>query len=118
LYSRSNANLLIDEGIEIEGLRIYGSPMTPLYGTAFGKSSANDRERHWSTVPDDTHVLVTHGPPFGILDRSPDQAKRMGDPELRNRARELPSLKLHALATCMEQMVLLSGTVLVSPMSR
>jgi Icc-related predicted phosphoesterase len=41
-------------------------------------------------------VLVTHGPPFGILDLSPDQAERMGDPELRNRVRELPSLKLHA----------------------
>jgi Icc-related predicted phosphoesterase len=91
-----NAHVLIDEGIEIEGLRFYGSPMTPLYGAAFGKSSPNDRERHWSKVPDDTHVLVTHGPPFGILDVSPDQAERMGDPELRNRVRELPSLKLHA----------------------
>jgi len=65
-------------------------------GTAFGKSSPNDRARHWSKVPDDTHVLVTHGPPFGILDLSPDQAERMGDPELRNRVRELHSLKLHA----------------------
>ena len=91
-----NANVLIDEGIEIEGLSIYGSPMTPLYGAAFGKTSPNDRECHWSKVPDDTHVLVTHGPPFGILDVSPAQAERMGDPELRNRVRELPSLKLHA----------------------
>jgi Calcineurin-like phosphoesterase len=32
-----NANVLIDEGIEIEGLSIYGSPMTPLHGAAFGK---------------------------------------------------------------------------------
>jgi Icc-related predicted phosphoesterase len=70
--------------------------MTPLFDTAFGKSSAKDRQRHWSKVPDDTHVLVTHGPPFGILDLAPDQAERMGDPELRNRVRELPSLKLHA----------------------
>jgi Icc-related predicted phosphoesterase len=70
--------------------------MTPLYGAAFGKSSAKDRERHWSKVPMDTHVLITHGPPFGILDRSPDQAEGMGDPELRNRVRELLSLKLHA----------------------
>jgi Icc-related predicted phosphoesterase len=89
------ANVLIDECIEIEGLTIYGSPMTPLYGAAFGKSSAKDRELHWSRVPDDTHVLVTHGPPLGILDLSPDQAEPMGDPELRNRIQELPSLKLH-----------------------
>jgi Icc-related predicted phosphoesterase len=91
-----NATVLIDESIEIEGLNIYGSPTTPLYGAAFGKSSAKDRERHWSKVPHDTHVLVTHGPPFGILDLSPDQAERMGDPELGKRGRELRSLKLHA----------------------
>ena len=91
-----NAIVLIDESIEIEGLNIYGSPMTPLLGTAFGKSSAKDRERNWSKIPNDTHVLLTHGPPFGILDVSSDQAERMGDPELRNRVRELPSLRLHA----------------------
>ena len=91
-----NANVLIDESIEIEGLNIYGSPMTPLYGAACGKSSPKDRERHWSKVPKNTHVLITHGPPFGILDLSPDQAERMGDPELRNRVRALASLKLHA----------------------
>lgn len=91
-----NANVLIDEGIAIEGLNIYGSPMIPLYGTAFGKSSAQDRKLHWSKVPNDTHVLVTHGPPFGILDHPPDQIKGMGDPELRNRVKELSFLKLHA----------------------
>lgn len=69
--------------------------MTPLYGAAFGKSSPKDRERHWSRVPKNTHVLVTHGPPSGILDLSPDQVERMGDPELRNRVRALASLKLH-----------------------
>lgn len=90
-----NAHVLIDEGIEIEDLNIYGSPMTPLYGAAFGKSSAKDRKRHWSKVPDRTHVLVTHGPPFGLLDRPSVQAEPMGDPELRNRVRELHSLKLH-----------------------
>jgi Icc-related predicted phosphoesterase len=91
-----NATVLIDESVEIEGLNIYGSPMTPLYGAAFGKASAKAREFHWTRVPDETHVLVTHGPPLGILDLSPDHAERMGDPELRNRVRELPSLKLHA----------------------
>lgn len=41
-------------------------------------------------------MLLTHGPPFGILDIPPDQEERMGDPELRNRVRELSCLKLHA----------------------
>lgn len=91
-----NATVLIDEAITIEGLKIYGSPMTPLYGGAFGKSSAADRTRHWAKVPSDTNILITHGPPVGILDLSPGQPVRMGDPELLVRIRELRSLRLHA----------------------
>lgn len=91
----SNATVLIEDSITINGLRLYGSPMTPLYGGAFGKSSPTDRKRHWAKIPDDTTVLVTHGPPYGILDRSPGQMERMGDPELRERIRELRSLRLH-----------------------
>jgi predicted phosphohydrolase len=41
----TNAVVLIDEGTEIEGLRIWGSPVTPLYGGAFGRSSAEDRRQ-------------------------------------------------------------------------
>lgn len=91
----SNATVQIDECVSIGGLRIYGSPVTPLFGAAFGKPSAADRRLHWAKIPEDTHVLVTHGPPYGILDRSPGQVERMGDPELRARVRELHSLRLH-----------------------
>jgi Icc-related predicted phosphoesterase len=92
----SNARVLIDEAVTIEGLCFYGSPMTPLYGGAFGKSSSSERSQHWSKIHDDTHILVTHGPPHGILDLSPGQLDRMGDPELLYRIRELRSLRLHA----------------------
>jgi predicted phosphohydrolase len=59
----TNAVVLIDEGTEIEGLRIWGSPVTPLYGGAFGRSSAEDRRQLYSQIPEDTDILVTHGPP-------------------------------------------------------
>jgi Icc-related predicted phosphoesterase len=45
-------------------------------------------------VPDDTNVLITHGPPYGILDRSPGQQEHMGDPELLARCKEMPDLRL------------------------
>ena len=35
----SNGTVLIDESIEVMGLKIWGSPVTPLYGGAFGLSS-------------------------------------------------------------------------------
>jgi Icc-related predicted phosphoesterase len=78
-----NATVLIDEAIEIEGLKIYGSPTTPLFSGAFGKSKPADRTRHWASIPEDTDILITHGPPYGILDVAPGSSgEHMGDPEL------------------------------------
>jgi Icc-related predicted phosphoesterase len=69
--------------------------MTPLYGGAFGKPSPTDRARHWVGIPDDVDVLITHGPPEGVLDPSPGQTESMGDRELMVRVKEFPSLRLH-----------------------
>jgi Icc-related predicted phosphoesterase len=78
----SNATVLINEGIEIEGLRIWGSPVTPMYGGAFGLSSAKDRKRLYAQIPLDTNVLISHGPPFGILDADPVSGLHQGCHEL------------------------------------
>jgi len=78
----SKALVLIDEAIEIDGLRIWGSPVTPLYGGAFGMSSAADRKRLYANIPDDLDVLITHGPPFGILDMMPNCSLHTGCREL------------------------------------
>jgi Icc-related predicted phosphoesterase len=77
-----NATVLINEAVEIDGLRIWGSPVTPLYGGAFGMSSADDRRRLYARIPEETDVLVTHGPPFGILDSAPGTESHSGDREL------------------------------------
>jgi len=58
----SNATVLINEDIEIDGLRIWGSPVTPSYGGAFGLSLTADRRRLYAQIPKDTDVLITHGP--------------------------------------------------------
>ena len=78
----SSAIVLIDEGVQVMGLQIWGSPVTPLYSGAFGQSSPIDRVRTYSKVPDNTDVLVTHGPPFGVLDRAPGELKHAGCHEL------------------------------------
>ena len=78
----TNAELLIDQGIEIAGLKIWGSPVTPLYGGAFGMSKPADRKRHWTHVPDKLDILITHGPPFGILDAAVGTDGHQGDGEL------------------------------------
>lgn len=67
-----NATVLINQEIRILGLKIWGSPVTPLYGGAFGLSSAADRRKLYANVPAGLDVLVTHGPPYGILDYAPN----------------------------------------------
>src|ERR1035437_7778511 len=78
----SNATVLINEGVEVAGLKIWGSPVTPLYGGAFGLSSPADRTRLYAENPEDVDILVTHGPPYGILDQSPGTLHHTGCPQL------------------------------------
>jgi Icc-related predicted phosphoesterase len=44
--------------------------------------SAADRRRLYSTIPDDIDILITHGPPFAVLDLAPGSNHHAGDPEL------------------------------------
>jgi Icc-related predicted phosphoesterase len=78
----TNATLLIDSGVEIEGIKIWGSPVTPLYGGAFGKSRPEDRQRHWALIPEGLDILITHTPPFAILDHGGNAERREGCPHL------------------------------------
>jgi len=76
------ATVLIGQGTTVNGLNIWGSPVTPLYGGAFGKMKPEDRTRHYASIPENTHVLVTHGPPYGILDGLPGTGIHEGCREL------------------------------------
>lgn len=62
--------LLFDELIEFEGLKIYGTPYVPRYfDWAFMKSEA-ELEEIYSNIPEGIDILITHGPPYGILDKN------------------------------------------------
>lgn len=78
----SNATVLINEGIEIEGLRIWGTPVTPMDSGAFAMSSAKDRRKLFAEIPQNTDVLISHGPPYGILDTAPVSGLHQGCEEL------------------------------------
>ncbi len=66
----SNAIYLQDSGVDIDGVRFWGSPWQPEFmGWAFNLPRGQALADKWALIPDDTDVLVTHGPPFGILDR-------------------------------------------------
>ena len=79
----TNAHLLINSGIELGGLRIWGSPVTTHADVAFGMPDLNERARLYSRIPDELDVLVTHGPPFRVLDSAPGESHHGGCPQLR-----------------------------------
>jgi Icc-related predicted phosphoesterase len=74
----TNATLLINQSVEIMGLKFWGSPATPLLGEAFGVVSDTARAKVYSLIPADTDILVTHGPPYGILDQAPGSDRHEG----------------------------------------
>lgn len=62
---------LNDSGVEIEGVKIWGSPIQPwFYDWAFNRRRGPDIQKHWALIPEDSDIVITHGPVFGILDRT------------------------------------------------
>lgn len=60
---------LVDEAVTIEGLNFYGSPWTPqFFDWAFQKPRGPELAAVWGRIPAGTDILITHGPPKGILD--------------------------------------------------
>jgi Icc-related predicted phosphoesterase len=61
--------LLNDTNIIIEGMKIHGSGITPwFHDWAFNRTRGPEIKKHWDLIPEDTEILITHGPPEGILD--------------------------------------------------
>lgn len=62
---------LQDSGAVVAGLQFWGSPITPwFFDWAYNRHRGAEIREHWDLIPKDTQVLVTHGPPRGILDRN------------------------------------------------
>lgn len=75
-------------GVTIEGVRFWGSPMAPrFHGWAFGLESYESFQ-YWRRVPDDTDVLVTHGPAREIMDQNIG-GEHCGCPNLLERIEEV-----------------------------
>ncbi|MFK7978501.1 MAG: metallophosphatase domain-containing protein [Saprospiraceae bacterium] len=66
-----NVIYLNDSGVTIEGIHIWGSPVQPrFFDWAFNRDRGADIDRHWQLIPENTDILLTHGPPQGILDKT------------------------------------------------
>lgn len=64
--------MVVDHGtINVEGLKIFCSSYTPTFGVGWAYNvSRHKLEDYWKDIEPDTDIVVTHGPPKGILDLS------------------------------------------------
>jgi len=92
---------LCHEEVTIEGLKIFGTPWQPyFYGYAFNADKFDDEKElkeRFASIPDDTDILLTHCPPYGILDNvSPysEIGNHAGSSSLMDRVNQL-NLTLH-----------------------
>jgi Icc-related predicted phosphoesterase len=72
--------------VEIQGLTIYGSPWTPSFfrhNWVFNADRGSEIRAHWQKIPANLDILVTHGPPFGIVDEVIRNYEHVGCHDLR-----------------------------------
>ena len=67
-----NVHYLNDTLLEIEGITIWGSPVTPIpyKRWAFNRERGADIQQHWDLIPQHVDILIVHGPAQGILDKT------------------------------------------------
>lgn len=56
------------ESVDIDGLTVWGGPWHPEYGEWPFQLPRRDLAAKWAQIPEGADVIVTHGPPKGVLD--------------------------------------------------
>lgn len=100
--SKPNVTYLNDSGVTLEHpntlepLHIWGSPIQPtFFDWAFNRARGKEISLHWAKIPENTNILITHGPPLYILDTVKPNSMSLGCFDLALKVEQLPNLKLH-----------------------
>jgi len=78
----TNAIYLENTGITIDGVFFWGSPYTPEFLNWAFMYFRGTGGQYWDQIPRGLDVLITHGPPFGILDQTGPGEAHLGCEEL------------------------------------
>lgn len=80
---------LNDSGVTIEGIKFWGSPITPYFHNWAFNRFHHEIQPHWDLIPNGIDVLITHGPPHGILDKVRYDNLTVGCPKLAKKVKEI-----------------------------
>jgi predicted phosphohydrolase len=90
----TNATYLENTGVTIDGVSFWASPYTPEFLNWAFMYPRGAAAQYWDQIPHDLDVLITHGPPFGILDQIEPGGEHLGCEELLKAVEEIKP-KLH-----------------------
>ncbi len=97
----SNVKMIVDDYEMIGGKKVWFSPWSPRYDS-WGWMADEEELANWYTkIPDDTQVIISHSPPYGVADQLIDSALKygldrghnVGSKALRSRIHELKQLE-------------------------
>lgn len=88
---------LQDTSVVLHGIKFWGSPMSNEFGPWPFMASDLELDKYWQKIPDDTNVLITHGPAFGKCDDVHQDIAQpnVGSKTLEIKTRELKELTHH-----------------------
>lgn len=81
-------NFLLENAVQIGGLTFWGSPYITQEGNWAFTKSISALEKSWRKIPSETAVIITHSPPYAILDQSSQQTS-LGSDSLRKQIEQL-----------------------------
>lgn len=95
----ANLHVLVDDATTIGGRRFWFTPWTRTFFDWSFMDSEEGLATRFAAIPEDTEVLVSHGPPHGVCDLVPASMyrghdERVGSTALMARIRQLPRLSL------------------------
>jgi Icc-related predicted phosphoesterase len=96
LSKHDKIHYLEDSGCRIDGISFYGSPWQPEfgYGWAFTLAAEEELRNKWHSIPSNVQMLITHGPPAGILDFTKD-GRHVGSTSLLTELNQRVKPQLH-----------------------
>ena len=86
-----NVFYLENNFIEVDQIKIWGSPISPTfgYGWAFNKDRGQEINQIWNNIPNDTDIVITHSPIYGYCDRASNTNQNVGCADLYHRLHEV-----------------------------
>jgi predicted phosphodiesterase len=95
MCEQNGITYLRGESVSIHGLNFFGFPWQPIFKHMAFNAREDELRGRLKRVPENTHVLISHGPALRIFDYIPAERAHVGCHALAQRIEQLPSLKAH-----------------------